>query len=124
MAFFSSCESIRKIEKIQKRCLRIILNDYESDYENVLRNSNNPTMEIRKLRTLTNEIFKVANEINPPYMKNIFTLKENVKVGQNDIIVKRVNTSRFGTQKLKVPRTKNVEQLVIKYKIRNIFSEI
>ena len=81
-------------------------------------------MEIRKLRTLTNEIFKVANEINPPYMKNIFTLKENVKVGQNDIIVKRVNTSRFGTQKLKVPRTKNVEQLVIKYKIRNIFSEI
>ena len=121
---FSSCESIRKIEKIQKRCLRIILNDYESDYENVLRNSNNPTMEIRKLRTLTNEIFKVANEINPPYMKNIFTLKENVKVGQNDIIVKRVNTSRFGTQKLKVPMTKNVEQLAIKYKIRNIFSEI
>ena len=30
---FSSCESIRKIEKIQKRCFRIILNDYESDYE-------------------------------------------------------------------------------------------
>ena len=30
---FSSCESIRKIEKIQKRCLRIVSNDYESDYE-------------------------------------------------------------------------------------------
>ena len=28
---FSSCESIRKIEKIQKRCFRIVLNDYESD---------------------------------------------------------------------------------------------
>ena len=27
---FSSCESIRKIEKIQKRCLRIILNDYKA----------------------------------------------------------------------------------------------
>ena len=32
--------SIRKIEKIQKPCLRISLNDYENDYEILLRNSN------------------------------------------------------------------------------------
>ena len=70
---FSSCESIRKIEKIQKRCLRIILNDYKSDYETLLRNDNKPTMEIRRLRTLAVEIFKTLNEISPPYMKNIFT---------------------------------------------------
>ena len=62
---FSSCESIRKIERIQKHCLRIILNDYESDYETLLRNSNKPTMEIRRLRTLAVEIFKTLNEINP-----------------------------------------------------------
>ena len=98
---FSSCESIRKIEKIQKRCLRIILNDYESDYETLLCNSNKPTMEIQRLRTLAVEIFKTLNEINPPYMKNIFTPKENAKVRQNDIIVKRINTSRFGTQSLR-----------------------
>ena len=48
---FSFWESIRKIEKIQKRCLRIVLNDYESDYETLLRNSNKPIMEIRRLRT-------------------------------------------------------------------------
>ena len=53
--YFSSCESIRKIEKIKKRCLRIILNDYESDYETLLSNSNKPTMEIRRLRTLAVE---------------------------------------------------------------------
>ena len=98
---FSSCESIRKIEKIQKHCLRIILNDYESDYETLLCNSNKPAMEIRRLRTLAVEIFKTVNEINPPYMKNIFTPKENAKVRQNDIIVKRINTSRFGTQSLR-----------------------
>ena len=89
---FSSCESIRKIEKIQKRCLRIILNDYESDYETLLCNTNKPTMEIRRSRTLDVEIIKTLNEI----MKGIFTPKENAKVRQNDIIVKRINTSRFG----------------------------
>ena len=31
-------------------------------------------------------------------MKNIFTPKENAKVRQNDIIVKRINPSRFGTK--------------------------
>ena len=44
---FSSCGSIRKIEKIRKRCLRIVLNDYESDYETLLGNSNKPTIAIR-----------------------------------------------------------------------------
>ena len=58
-------------------------------------------MEIRGLRTLVVEIFKTINEINPPYMKKIFIPKENTKVKQNDIIVKRINTSRFGTQSLR-----------------------
>ena len=84
MWHFSSGDSIRKIEKIKKRCLRIILNDYESDYETLLRNRNKPTMQIRRLRTLDVEIFKTLNEI----MKGIF-------------IVKRINTSRFGTQSLR-----------------------
>ena len=78
-----------------------ILNDYESDYENLLRNSNKPTIEIRRLRTLAVEIFKTVNEIKSPYMNNIFTPKENAKVRQNDIIVKRINTGRFGTQSLR-----------------------
>ena len=98
---FSSCESIRKTKKIQKRCLRITLNDYESDYENLLRNSNKPTMEIRILRTLAVEVFKTLNQINLAYMKNVFTLKKISKVRQNDIIVKRINTSRLGTQSLR-----------------------
>ena len=103
---FSSCESIRKIEKIQKRCLTVILNDYESGYETLLRNSNKPTMEIQRLRTLAVGIFKTVNKINPPYMKNIFTPEENAKVRQSNIIVKCINASRFDTQSLRSLRLK------------------
>ena len=98
---FSSCESIRKIKKIQKRSLRIILNYYESDYENLLCNSNKPNMKIQKFRTLAVKIFKTLNEINSPYMKNIFTPRKSTKVRQNDIMVKRIKTSIFGTQSLR-----------------------
>ena len=59
-------------------------------------------MEIRRrLRTLAVEIFKTLNEINHPQVKNIFKPKENAKVRQNDFIVQRINTSRFGTQSLR-----------------------
>ena len=34
---FCSCESSQKIEKIQKRCLRSVLDDYESDYGNLIK---------------------------------------------------------------------------------------
>ena len=44
---FSTCESIRKIEKIQKCCLRIEFDDYDSDYDVLLRKSGKVTMEIK-----------------------------------------------------------------------------
>ena len=58
-------------------------------------------MEIQKLIPLAVEVFKTLNETNPPHMKNIFTPEENSKVRQNNIIVKRINTSRFGTEGLR-----------------------
>ena len=44
---FSTCESIRKIEKIQKCCLRTEFDDYDSDYDVLLRKSGKVTMEIK-----------------------------------------------------------------------------
>ena len=89
---FSNCESTRKIEKIQKRCLRIILDDYDSDYDVLLRKSGKVTMEIKLLRVLAIEIFKIVNNLNPNYMKDIFTPKLHPKVRPNDILVKHHNT--------------------------------
>ena len=44
---FSTCELIRKIEKIQKCCLRIVFDDYDSDYDVLLKKSGKVTMEIK-----------------------------------------------------------------------------
>ena len=83
---FSSRESSQKIGKIQKRCLRLELDDYESDYGNLIKKNGTTTMEIKRLRTLATEIFKTMNNINPSYMKNIFTRKTNAKIQPHDII--------------------------------------
>ena len=99
---FCSGESIHKIEKIKKRCLRILLNDNESDYETLLKKANKPSMEVKRLRILAIEIFKTLNDMNPSFMKNIFTLKTNAKIRPTDLLVKRHNSATYGDKSLSV----------------------
>ena len=99
---FSTCESIRKIEKTQKRCLRIVLDDYDSDYDVLLRKSG---------KVLAVEIFKTVKNLNPNYMKDIFTPKLHPKARPNDILVKHHNTITYGTKNLKTLGPKIWNQL-------------
>ena len=56
---FSSCKALRKIENIHKRCLRMIHNDYDSDYETLLKISGTSTMQIKRIKQLAIEILKL-----------------------------------------------------------------
>ena len=60
------------IEKIQKRTLRFVNNDYQSDYASLLKNCNQVTMEVKRMKHLFIEIYKTMNGQNPSYMKEIF----------------------------------------------------
>ena len=71
---------------MQLRCLRIIYNDYSSDYQTLLNLSQKPSMEIKRLRNLALEIFKAINDLNPSFMKSILSAKLNARVRPNDIL--------------------------------------
>ena len=68
-------------------------------------------MEIKRLRVLAIEIFKTVNNLNPNYMKDIFTPKLHPKVRPNDILVKHHNTITYGTKSLKTLGPKIWNQL-------------
>ena len=72
---FSSRESINKIENIQKRALRFLLNHYSSDYETLLKKTNKCTMKVKRLRLLAVEICKVFSENSPNFIKGSFEKK-------------------------------------------------
>ena len=90
---FSSCKSTAKIEKIHKRCSRVILNDNTSDYQTLLEKIKKSSMEIKRLRNLATKIFKTVNNLNSSFMKSIFTSKENARVRPNNIAVKSHNSA-------------------------------
>ena len=76
---------------------KISLDDYESDYGNSIKKNGTTTMEIKRVRPLSTEIFKTINNIN---MKNIFTAKANAKIRPPDIIVRHHNTATYGDKNL------------------------
>ena len=49
---------VHKIEAIQKMALRFMLNDYGSSFEDLLKKSGNPSMNLRRTRSLCIEIYK------------------------------------------------------------------
>ena len=59
------------------------------------------TMEIKRLKALATEIFKTVKNLNPNYMKNIFTPKLHPKLRPNDILIKHHNTIKYGAKSLK-----------------------
>ena len=62
--------------------MRIVLDDYESDYDIPLRRRGKVIVKIKRLGVLANEDFKKVNNLNPNYMKDIFTPKLHPKVRQ------------------------------------------
>ena len=64
---FSSKKSQNKVEKIHYRNLKFLLNDY----------STSVSMETKRLGTMVYETFKILNNFNPIFMKDIFHYSPN-----------------------------------------------
>ena len=47
-------------------------NNYESNYDILLNKFGKSTMEVKRLRIRTREIFKTLNNQNPSFMRGIF----------------------------------------------------
>ena len=65
------------INKLHERSLRLILNDYSSDFNIPLENNNDLCNHHRNIQALLTEVFKMKNELAPPIMESILTKRFN-----------------------------------------------
>ena len=72
VCFFTSRESIDKIDKIQERALRFVLKDHISDYKNILLKSGFDSFRIYAVKCLMIELFKILEGITPNYLSDLF----------------------------------------------------
>ena len=73
---FCGKTSTKKIELIQERALRFLLDDQKSNYEELLQRCQYTTLHIRRIKAIAMEVFKSLNNLNPKFMKEMFQTKE------------------------------------------------
>ena len=69
-------KSLEKIESLQKRALRFLLNDYVSSYKQLLEKSDKCHINICQLRLLCIEIYKTLNDPDSIFMKEILEKRD------------------------------------------------
>ena len=74
----------------------MIHNDYDSNYETLLKINRISTMQIKRIKQLAIEIFKTVINLNLDFMKNIFTSKQNAQVHPQDLLARSHNTATYG----------------------------
>ena len=60
---------------IHERSLRIIYNDKQSSFTELLNKDNSVSIHIRNIQRLAIEMFRFYNGLSPPLMSNMFKLK-------------------------------------------------
>ena len=90
-----------KVGKIQERALRLLHNDFASDYAELLKKLGKATMEIKRLRCLALKIFKTVNNLNAYYMKEIFSKTTNLTHRPLDINFHQNKTTKHGSNSLR-----------------------
>ena len=66
-----------KLEKINKRALRVILKDYTSSYPQLLLKAQTKSIYVQNLHVILVECFKYINGINPSILVNVFNFREH-----------------------------------------------
>ena len=73
---FCSKSANKEINRTNKRALRLLYEDYDSSFEQLLEKDESITVHQRILQNLITEIYKTINQINPAYMWEFFVEKD------------------------------------------------
>ncbi len=71
VCYFCSRADMLAVERIQKRMLRMVYDDYDSPYEDLLAKYHMSTQECQRSRPLATEVYKSVNSMTPNYITGV-----------------------------------------------------
>ena len=87
------------INRIHERALRIAYNDYTSDFNHLLEKDDSVTIHHKNIQALAIEIYKTMNDLNPVFMKEIFSLKpHNYPLRTQNLVYPNPRTVSYGLE--------------------------
>ena len=92
-----------RINHLRERSIRIVYNDYESSFQELLALDNSVSIPHRNIRLLAIELFKVKNGLSNQIMSELFDLR-NIKYNlcsQTDFSLGTVYMTNYGLRSLR-----------------------
>ena len=93
----------RKIEKLNKRALRIVCNKYDGTYDDLLKETGKEMLYVNRKNNLVEFVFKVINNAAPPMESNFFTKQVspyNMR-DSNKLVLPTFNTIQYGKKSIR-----------------------
>ena len=98
ISMFCSKKSKLRLKNIHKRTLRVVYNEYEKNYKDLLADHDEISIHQKHLQFLATEVFKSANELNPQLIWCFFENHEipyNLRYG-SVVKLPGTNTTTYG----------------------------
>jgi hypothetical protein len=95
---FCKRRKMRMIEKVHERALRTIYGNINLSYSELLNLSKRKTLHYERLRLIAIQVYKSVNGLSPPYVNNLFSVKDNVYSLRNKVSLVQpiVSTVNYG----------------------------
>ena len=115
---FYQISSNARINHLHEKALRIVYNDNESRFEDLLKKGNSVSMHHKNIRLLGTELYKVKNNLSTHLMSEMFDLRNidyNLR-SQTDFKQGPVNTVNYGLKSLRylAPKIRDIIPLEIR----------
>ena len=93
-----------KINRIHERALRIVYNDYKSNFKELLERDHSFTIHERNIQYLATEAYKVKNGLSPVIMNDAFQFGNDSAHGLssgNHLQRTNIQTAHLGSESIK-----------------------
>ena len=92
----------KEINSVHKLALRILLQDYDASFDELLIRNEEKTVHVQNLQKLMIEVYKSLNHENPSFLWDLFTRKViNYYLRIKDILtLPKASTASFGTNSI------------------------
>ena len=93
-----------KINRIQERALRIVYNDYKSNFKELLERDHSFTIHERNMQYLAIEVYKVKNGLSTVIMNDVFQFGRHSAYelrSRNYLQRTNIQTVQFGSESIK-----------------------
>ena len=99
---FCSKSANNEINRRNKRALRVLYEDYDSPFEQLLEKDGSITVHQRNLQNLMTEIYKAINQTNPAYIRELFVEKDIPYNLRTKVLCRlpQAQTNRYGLDSL------------------------